>query len=132
MALYSFFEHYHSFLKNNVNCDKFQIPKMIDTNKINDIITRIALNCSPDKIILFGSYASGTPDNSSDLDLLIIKDTDLPQHRRSFDIYKSLIGMMVPIDILVYTNKEFEQEKDNQYSFISSAIKSSKIVYERK
>jgi len=105
---------------------------MIDSAKINDIITKIALNFNPDKIILFGSYASGTPDNSSDLDLLIIKDTDLPRHRRSNDIYKSLIGLMIPVDILVYTNNEFEQEKEQKYSFISSAIKTSKLVYERK
>ncbi len=105
---------------------------MIETKKINDIISRIASTFNPDKIILFGSYASGTPNNESDLDLLIIKDSELPRHRRSFDIQKSLIGSMIPIDILVYTNKEFEMEKKEKYSFLSSAIKTSKIVYERK
>ena len=105
---------------------------MIETTKINEIVTRIATKFNPDKIILFGSYAVGIPNNDSDLDLLIIKDTDLPLHKRSFDIQKSLIGSMVPMDILVYTNKEFEQEKNEKYSFISSAIKTSKILYERK
>jgi predicted nucleotidyltransferase len=105
---------------------------MIETNKIDDIITRIATKFNPDKIILFGSYASGNPNNDSDIDLLIIKDTDIPRHKRSFDIQKSLIGSMIPMDILVYTNKEFETEKNEKYSFISSAIKTSKIVYERK
>jgi predicted nucleotidyltransferase len=105
---------------------------MIETNKINDIVFRIASIFNPDKIILFGSYASGTPNNESDLDLLIIKDSDLPRHKRSFDIQKSLIGSMIPMDILVYTAKEFEQEKNEKYSFISSAIKTSKVVYERK
>lgn len=104
---------------------------MIETAKINDIVSRIATNFNPDKIILFGSYANGNPDNDSDLDLLIIKDTDLPRHRRSFDIQKLLIGSMIPMDILVYTNQEFEQEKNEKYSFLNSAIKSSKILYER-
>ena len=104
---------------------------MIETTKINDIVSRIATKFNPDKIILFGSYASGNPDNDSDLDLLIIKDTDLPRHRRSFDIQKLLIGSMIPMDILVYTNQEFEQEKNEKYSFLNSAIKTSKILYER-
>ena len=105
---------------------------MIETNKINEIVFRIASIFNPDKIILFGSYASGTPNNESDLDLLIIKDSELPRHKRSFDIQKSLIGSMIPMDILVYTAKEFEQEKNEKYSFINSAIKTSKVVYELK
>ncbi len=105
---------------------------MIETAKIFDIVNRIATKFNPDKIILFGSYAAGTPNNDSDLDLLIIQDTELPPHRRSFDIQKFLIGSLVPMDILVYTNKEFEQEQKEKYSFISSAIKTSKILYERR
>ena len=104
---------------------------MIEITKINEIVNRIAIRFNPDKIILFGSYASGNPNNDSDLDLLIIKDTNLPRHKRSFDIQKSLIGSMIPMDILVYTTKEFEQEKNEKSSFFSSAIKTSKILYER-
>jgi uncharacterized protein len=105
---------------------------MIEVNKINDIVNRIAYKFNPEKIILFGSYAVGNPNDDSDIDLLVIKDTDLPRHKRSFDIQKALRGSMVPIDILVYTQKEFEQEQHNKYSFLSSAIKTSKILYERK
>jgi uncharacterized protein len=104
---------------------------MIETAKINDIVNRIAIRFNPDKIILFGSYAAGNPNNDSDVDLLIIKDTDLPRHKRSFDIQKSLVGSMIPMDILVYTVKEFEQEKEEKNSFIYSAIKTSKVLYER-
>jgi len=104
---------------------------MIETAKINEIVNKIAIKFAPEKIILFGSYAANNPNEDSDLDLLIIQDSDLPRHQRGFEIYKSLIGSMIPINILVYTNKEFEQEKDEQYSFINSAIKTSKILYER-
>lgn len=104
---------------------------MIETTKINEIVNRIAIRFNPDKIILFGSYAAGNPNNDSDIDLLIIKDTDLPRHKRSFDIQKSLIGSMIPMDILVYTTKEFEQERKEKSSFLFSAIKTSKILCER-
>jgi predicted nucleotidyltransferase len=105
---------------------------MIETKKIDDIVNRIAAKFNPDKIILFGSYAAGNPNSDSDIDLLVIKDTDLPRHKRSFDIQKFLIGSMIPMDILVYTAKEFEQEKNERSSFLFSAIKTSKILYERR
>lgn len=105
---------------------------MIETTKISEIVSRIAIQFDPDRIILFGSYALGNANNDSDIDLLVIKNTNLPRHRRSFDIQKSLIGSMIPMDILVYTQKEFELESQEKYSFLSSALKTSKILYERK
>jgi predicted nucleotidyltransferase len=104
---------------------------MIENSKINEIVNKIALNFNPDKIFLFGSYASGSPNRDSDLDLLIIQNSKLPRHRRVFEIRKSLIGSMIPLDIIVYTPEEFESEKDNKFSFINHAIKTSKLLYER-
>lgn len=105
---------------------------MIDETKIKNIVNRIANKYHPEKVILFGSYAKGNYTNDSDLDLLIIKDTDLSKQKRNFEIYKLLRGSMVPIDILVYTQSEFDEEKLNKFSFLHSAIKTSKIMYERK
>ena len=104
---------------------------MIDSNKINEIANKIAAKFNPEKIILFGSYANGTQDENSDIDLLIIQDTDLSPQTRGFDIRMSLLGTKMPFDILIYTKREFEQEQADTYSFLNSAIKNSKILYER-
>lgn len=104
---------------------------MIEKAKINEIVSKIALHFDPDKIILFGSYASGNATTDSDLDLLIIQETELPRHKRSFDIQKSLKGSMIPMDILVYTIKEFEEERNQKNSFLHSLIQNSEILYER-
>ena len=104
---------------------------MIDSNKISEIASRIATKFNPDKIILFGSYANGTQKEDSDIDLLIIQDTDLPIQKRGYDIRMSLIGSMIPFDIVIYTNLEFDQEKDKSSSFLNSAMKNSKLLYER-
>jgi len=45
---------------------------MIEREKIEEIVLKIAQEYDPDKIILFGSYANGIPDEHSDLDLLIM------------------------------------------------------------
>ena len=104
---------------------------MTESSKIKEIVSKIANNFNPDKIILFGSYAKNKQDQGSDLDLLIIRDTTLPTYKRAIDIRLSLIGTKIPIDILVYTNSEFEQEKNDKYSFLYSALKNSKVLYER-
>ena len=104
---------------------------MIDSNKISKIASGIAIKFNPDKIILFGSYTNGTQKEDSDIDLLIIQDTDLPIQKRGYDIRMSLIGSMIPFDIVIYTKLEFDQEKDKSSSFLNSAMKNSKLLYER-
>lgn len=104
---------------------------MIDSRQIREIVNRIALNYNPEKIILFGSYANGLANEDSDIDLLVVKDTTEPKFKRSIEIQRLLIGTKLPVDILVYTNDEFEKEKLNRYSFIFSAIQGSKLMYER-
>jgi predicted nucleotidyltransferase len=104
---------------------------MIENSKIIEIVNKIALNFNPEKIFLFGSYASDNPTRDSDLDLLIIQSSKLPRHKRVFEIRKSLIGSMIPLDIIVYTPEEFENEKEIKFSFINNSIKTSKLLYER-
>jgi len=110
----------------------FIFSKMITQNKINEVVNKIALNYQPEKIILFGSYAFGTPNEDSDLDLIIIKNTDTPEQKRGWEVRKFLIGSLVPMDILIYTPKEFEDELKSKYSFVSSVISETKLLYERK
>ncbi|PIY07365.1 MAG: hypothetical protein COZ21_00625, partial [Bacteroidetes bacterium CG_4_10_14_3_um_filter_31_20] len=74
----------------------------------------------------------GTPNSDSDLDLLIIKQTSLPKHLRASEVRKHLYGMMIPIDLLVYTPIEYDIEKNQKYSFLNSIITNSKVLYERK
>lgn len=105
---------------------------MVEIDKINDIAKRIAEFYNPDKIILFGSYAYGNPNENSDLDFLIIKDSDIPRPERASEIRKMLYGTMIPMDVLVYTNKEILDSMGSKYNFIYQAIKNGKTLYERK
>ena len=104
---------------------------MIAKEKISEIVNKIASGYDPDKIILFGSYAAGYPNENSDLDLFIIKDSDLPRPQRSVQVRKLLFGSMVPIDLIVYTPKELEESKKSHYSFVNEVLNSGKTLYER-
>ena len=105
---------------------------MIETSQINDIVNRIANNYHPDKIILFGSYAQGNYTEDSDLDFILIKNTKAPKHKRGIEVRRLFYGLTIPLDFKIYTSSEFNNELSNQYSFLSTAIKGSKTLYERK
>ncbi|HHE39432.1 MAG TPA: nucleotidyltransferase domain-containing protein [Candidatus Cloacimonetes bacterium] len=102
---------------------------MISKYKINQIIKIIKDNIKPEKIILFGSYANGNPDEHSDLDLLIVKDSDVPRYKRGKEIRKYLRGIGVPLDIIVYTKDEIDRWKNVEEAFITQIMKNGKVLY---
>jgi len=84
---------------------------MIDIEKIKPLIIERLKPLNPDKIILFGSYAYGTPNEDSDIDLYIVtKDEFLPQKwKDKSNIYLQYakhirdLQDLVPIDLIVHT-----------------------------
>ncbi|NOY57818.1 MAG: nucleotidyltransferase domain-containing protein [Calditrichaeota bacterium] len=104
---------------------------MITLQLLNKIVRIIVKKYNPEKIILFGSYAQGKQDEESDLDLLIIKHSDIPRYKRALPIRKHLRGMKIPIDILVYTQQEIEKWKSVNTAFITQIIEQGRILYER-
>lgn len=57
-------------------------------NFLKEAIKRIIEQFHPEKIILFGSYAYGQPTTDSDIDLLVVMDTDMKPYERSVPIRK--------------------------------------------
>jgi len=104
---------------------------MIAQEKISEIVNKIASGNNPDKIILFGSYATGNPNENSDLDLFVIKKSDLPRPQRTIQVRKMLFGSMIPIDLIVYTPKEIDESRANKFSFVNEVLKTGKTLYER-
>ena len=104
---------------------------MVTQEKINAIVNIIISQHQPVKIILFGSCVSNNFSQDSDVDIVVVKDTDKPRFKRGAEIRKSLIGMGVPIDLLVYTAGEYEDAMNTRFSFLSMALKNSRILYEK-
>lgn len=104
---------------------------MITKTQINRMVKIIAENYKPEKIILFGSYASGVPDEDSDVDLIIVKESKLPRIKRAREVRKYLTDFFVPKDILVYTRAEINEWKNVENSFITTAIREGRVLYER-
>ncbi|MCX6689931.1 MAG: nucleotidyltransferase domain-containing protein [Methanoregula sp.] len=98
---------------------------------VHEIVKRIVNAVDPAKIILFGSYAYGIPHKESDVDLLVIMETDHPRHKRSIKINQALAGLLIPKDVLVYTPEEVAEWKDVPQAFITQITKKGVIVYDK-
>ena len=102
---------------------------MLTPAEIDALVRRIAERIQPQAVILFGSYAKGTATIHSDLDLLIIKETELPMAMRAEDLKPMLATSLIPVDVHVYTPEEVEEFGKEQLSFVSSILKSGKVVF---
>lgn len=106
---------------------------MLTNKEIEKIVNSIKNEYEPDKIILFGSYSTDLANKHSDLDLLIIKDSEKSRIERGIEIKKLLRKYKIcfPIDLLIYTPEELMQENLGKNSFINNVLKEGKVVYER-
>ncbi|MCQ3937740.1 MAG: nucleotidyltransferase domain-containing protein [Chloroflexi bacterium] len=97
-------------------------------------VERIVSELQPEKIILFGSYAYGTPTHDSDVDLLIIMETNGRRKEKHRAASMLLYPRQFPVDIIIKTPKEVEEAmkggKDNSF-FIREIIKKGKVLYDR-
>jgi uncharacterized protein len=93
---------------------------MISDNLKNTIVSQISAAVKPSEIFLFGSHAYGIPHEDSDIDLLVVVDSDvIPQnYDEKAEIYLSVSRAIrdterkIPIDLIVYTKPEFERFKE--------------------
>lgn len=98
---------------------------------LSAVVRRILSVGSPKKIVLFGSRAKGTARPDSDLDLLIIEDSDLPRYARSARYRRALCGLFPAKDIVVWTSHEVQEWRAVPNAFISTVLAEGKVLYER-
>ena len=99
---------------------------------LKEAINKIIKEFNPEKIILFGSYAYGKPTMDSDIDLMIVMDTDEKPHKRAVLIRKALKDIGIPKDIIVKTPQEFERFKDIVGTVIYPVAHKGKLLYEKR
>ena len=110
-----------------------QAPRNASTVQaiIAEMVRRIVERFHPDRIILFGSHARGTPDPNSDVDLLVVMQPQGSKRRRAVEIHGLLAGMGIPKDVIVVTPEEFEAYRDAPGTVIKTAWQEGKIMHDR-
>lgn len=98
---------------------------------ILEIVEKIKKEYQPERIILFGSYAYGKPTGNSDIDLLIIKNTDKRPIDRWVEVKRLLRdnSRTLPVSPFVYTEKEIEERIAIKDFFIEEIIEKGEVLY---
>jgi predicted nucleotidyltransferase len=101
------------------------IPRAV----IRRFARQVAERFHPDKIILFGSYAYGTPHADSDVDILVI----MPARNQLDQAFKIrwAIRPPFPLDLIVRTPKNMKWRLEEGESFLTEIVTKGKVLYEK-
>ena len=100
---------------------------------LSEIVEKLKREYNPLKIILFGSYAYGNPMKDSDIDLLILKNTEKRRVDRFVGVKRIVYdpNRKIPISPLVYTPNELEERIRMGDDFIKEISQKGVVLYER-
>jgi uncharacterized protein len=98
-------------------------------NGIERIVRQIVKNFDPQQIILFGSYAYGTPTEDSDVDLLILMNTEAQPIHAAAQI-AATIDHPFPLDIVVSTPSAWKASLERNGVFATEVMKKGVVLYE--
>jgi len=105
------------------------IERMIDMNAIRAMTERIVQEFQPERVILFGSYAYGTPTSDSDVDLLVIVPFEGKAPRKALEILNK-IDPKFAVDIVVRTPDQVQQRLRWNDFFLQEIMAKGKVLYE--
>ena len=97
-------------------------------SSLKSIITQLSEIPEIQKVISFGSYAQGRRDLFTDIDLIVIMDTEKDFLQRTGYLYQ-LLQRNVDMDLLVYTPHEFQEMQER--GFLHNAIENGQVIYEK-
>jgi predicted nucleotidyltransferase len=110
------------------------MKKHLRVNEVLErIITVLRKHYEPEKIILFGSYAYGKPSETSDIDLLIIKETDKPFFQRLAELRKivSEARRGYAFEPVVLTPEELKERLKRGDQFFQEIVEKGTVLYAR-
>lgn len=103
---------------------------MVQMEEIEKLAERIAREFDPERIILFGSYATGHPSPDSDVDLLVILPFSGKPFWKSLEIMNR-INAPFPLDLLARRPEDTARRYAQGDPLIREALRHGRILYER-
>src|SRR2546428_694304 len=103
---------------------------MISRQKIRRYCDAIAREFKPKKLILFGSYAYGSPTEDSDVDVLVIMPRARVRGRRPSLESRRGISAGFPVDVLVREPRDITKRLRWRDSFIGEIIEKGRGMYD--
>lgn len=118
-------------LKNSATPGDLPVFPPVAEHLLQKTIERIISALDPQQIILFGSCAYGRPGPDSDVDLLVVMETDDRPAERIMAVSRLLSPRPFPVDIVVRTPGELARDLNRVDSFIRDAVEHGRVLYTR-
>jgi predicted nucleotidyltransferase len=99
-------------------------------SELDRFVRVVVEHMQPERIILFGSFANGPIHEWSDLDLVVVAETDLPFYKRLKQVYVQ-VRPTVGMDVIVYTPDEWESLNASRMFVREEIAEKGRVVYER-
>jgi predicted nucleotidyltransferase len=102
----------------------------LDEALTQEIVRRILTVAEPDRVILFGSAATGQMTRDSDIDLLVVEPEPENTRAESIRIRHALGDIGYPLDVIVIASERFEETKGIIGGIAYPAHKYGQVLYE--
>jgi len=102
---------------------------MVTMEQIEEVSRRIAREFRPERIVLFGSYASGRPTPDSDVDLLVVLPFEGKPVFKSVEI-RLKVRPPFPMDLIVRTPEKVRERVGMGDGFMRDILENGRVLYE--
>ena len=99
-------------------------------DNIKDFVDDVINRFNPERVILFGSHASGSATPDSDVDILVVMDFKSRPHQQAFEIRRT-IKRSFPLDLLVRRPADIDRRLRLGDFFIKEIMQEGKVLYEK-
>ncbi|RYU58357.1 nucleotidyltransferase domain-containing protein [Methylolobus aquaticus] len=110
--------------------DETDFGRALADRWLHEAVQRLRAALKPELILLFGSRARGTESRRSDVDLLVVWNTDAPPLERIGQVLGLLADSPWPVDVIAYTPADLQARRHSP--FLRRALEEGKILYERR
>lgn len=103
---------------------------MTRQQQIEQICQTIVREFNPDKLVLFGSEATGTARPDSDIDLLVVMPFAGSPIKQATEIYRSIDDRRLAVDLIVRTPAQIEERRQIGDVFFREILATGKVIHE--
>ena len=96
---------------------------------VRQFVRSVVREFRPERVIMFGSAAAGNASEDSDVDLLVVMQTDKRPVQQALEIRRR-IPCSFPLDLLVKTPQEVERRVALHDFFVTTILAEGKVLYE--
>jgi uncharacterized protein len=102
----------------------------VSKETLDQIVQRILAVCQPERVILFGSAATGQMTPDSDIDLLVVDHEASDARAQALNIRRVLAVLPYPFDVIVMSRERFDETRDVIGGIAWPAARHGKVIYE--